>query len=446
MKILSLVFLTLLFTAQSLSASGLEIDIQQYKLKNGLEVILSRSENTPFVAVDIWYHVGASVETSGKTGFAHLFEHLMFQGTPNTGEDMHFKRLEAAGATSINGSTSFDRTNYYEVVPANEIELALWLESDRMGWLMNGISPEKLENQRSVVKNERRQRFDNQPYGQATEKSWQALFPQGHPYHGNVIGSMQDLDNASLSDVRQFFEKYYAPSNATLVVSGNFNQTTIKSKIDKYFSSLKKASKPSPVKLTTPPLKQEIILKEIEPLGRIPLLQIQYLTPAFYEPGDADLDLLAYLLTGKKSSLLTKPLMFDKQIVQNISAQQQSTGNVSVFSITALVPEIKNIELVKKTIDDTIKKLTHKNPDIAELNEARNFIKTSTLFDMQSELKVAESLQGYNHFLGDPNSFSADFERYEKVTPKSISAAAKAYLKPTSRVILYATPSSLQGN
>jgi predicted Zn-dependent peptidase len=198
------------------------IPYEKYELDNGLEVILHQDGKTGSVAVSLWAHVGGLNEKEGRSGFAHLFEHLMFQGTPHVGDDMHFKYLQQAGGKSINGTTSFDRTNYFEVVPANELELALWLESDRLGWLMEGVTQAKLDEQREVVKNERLQRTENRPYGLGQEKLWQAMFPPSHPYYGKVIGSMADLDAASMDDVKDFFGRFYAPSNMTLALAGNF--------------------------------------------------------------------------------------------------------------------------------------------------------------------------------------------------------------------------------
>jgi zinc protease len=211
------------------------IPFEKYKLSNGLEVILSEDHTLPLVSVNIWYHVGPANERAGRTGFAHLFEHMMFEGSQHVGGKAHFAYLEAAGATDINGTTNFDRTNYYETIPSNQLELALWLESDRMGYLVGKLDIEKLANQRDVVRNERRQSGENRPYGLVEEELFHQLFPKDHPYYPVVIGSHADVEAAKLEDVREFFKQYYTPNNATMAIVGDFNKATIKVLVDKYF-------------------------------------------------------------------------------------------------------------------------------------------------------------------------------------------------------------------
>ena len=213
------------------------IKYEKYKLKNGLEVILSENHRLPLVAVDIWYHVGPANEREGRTGFAHLFEHMMFQGSGHVDANEHFRQLEAAGASDINGTTDFDRTNYFETMPSNKLETALWLESDRMGWLLDKLDEKKLANQRDVVRNERRQ-GGNSPYEVVNEGMWHQLFPKGHPYYGDVIGSHADIEAAELKDVRDFFKTYYAPNNATIAIVGDYDPKTIKGLVEKYFGRL----------------------------------------------------------------------------------------------------------------------------------------------------------------------------------------------------------------
>src|ERR1700760_2603565 len=221
-------------------ASWPQIHFEKYKLKNGLEVILSEDHRLPLVAVNLWYHVGPMFEKPGRTGFAHLYEHMMFEGSKNVGEKAHFKYLEGAGASDINGSTDFDRTNYYETLPSNQLELALWLESDRMGFLLDTLDRQKLTNQRDVVRNERRQSVENQPYGLVDEALVQALFPKDHPYHADVIGSHADVEAARLEDVRQFFQQFYAPNNATIAIAGDIDRAKTKALLEKYFGPIPK--------------------------------------------------------------------------------------------------------------------------------------------------------------------------------------------------------------
>src|ERR1700760_4297034 len=234
-----------------------EIKYETYSLPNGLQVILSEDHRLPIVGVDLWYHVGPVKERAGRTGFAHLFEHMMFEGSKHVGEKAHFKYLEAAGASDINGTTDFDRTNYFETLPSNQLELALWLESDRMGFLLDTLDRQKLTNQRDVVRNERRQSVENQPYGLVDEALVQALFPKDHPYHADVIGSHADVEAARLEDGRQFFKQYYAPNNATLVIAGDIDKAKTKALLEKYFGAIPKGPDVPKVDVTTPPVTTE---------------------------------------------------------------------------------------------------------------------------------------------------------------------------------------------
>jgi zinc protease len=233
------------------------IPFEKYKLKNGLEVILSEDHTLPLVSVNIWYHVGPANERPGRTGFAHLFEHMMFEGSQHVGGKMHFSYLEGAGATDINGTTNFDRTNYYETIPSNQLELALWLESDRMGYLVGKLDIEKLANQRDVVRNERRQSGENTPYGLVEEGLYHQLFPKGHPYYGVVIGSHADVEAAKLEDVREFFRQYYTPNNATLAIVGDYDKSAIKALLEKYFGSIPTGPEVPKISATTPAITSE---------------------------------------------------------------------------------------------------------------------------------------------------------------------------------------------
>ena len=259
-----------------------KIDIEKYTLANGLEVILSEDHRVPLVGVDLWYHVGPANEPPGRTGFAHLFEHMMFQGSKHTDNDAHFKHLAGVGATGINGTTDFDRTNYFETVPSNHLEMALWLESDRMGYLLEKVDQAKLSNQQDVVRNERRQSYENRPYGIVDEAMIQALFPKGHPYHGSIIGSHADIQAAKLDDVREFFRQYYAPNNATLVIAGDINKAATKALVEKYFGTLKRGPAIPQLKVETPPITAErrsVVEDRIE----LPKLYMGWITPDVFQ-------------------------------------------------------------------------------------------------------------------------------------------------------------------
>src|SRR4051812_32170727 len=288
------------------------LDYQTFTLANGLKVILSQDRRLPMVAVNLWYHVGPANEAAGRTGFAHLFEHMMFQGSKHVAADTHFKLLEGAGASGINGTTDFDRTNYFETVPSNELELALWIESDRMGYLLDVLDEKALANQRDVVRNERRQSLENQPYGVAEEALYQALYPGGHPYHGVVIGSHADLAASELNDVQQFFKEYYTPNNASLAIVGDFDPVAARRLVEKYFGTLKRGPEVPRITAKTPPITTEKRLTITDPV-QLPRVYMAWITPAIFKPGDAEADLAADILGGGKSSRLYKTLVYDKQ-------------------------------------------------------------------------------------------------------------------------------------
>ena len=298
-----------------------KIAFEKYTLPNGLDVILSEDKRLPLVSVNLWYHVGPANEEPGRTGFAHLFEHMMFQGSKHVPPDTHFKFLESAGASEVNGTTDFDRTNYFETLPSNQLELALWLESDRMGYLLDKLDAAEFENQQNVVRNERRQSIENAPYGIADEAVVQELFPPGHPYRANVMGSHQDIQAAKLEDVKKFFKQYYVPNNASLAIVGDFDKEPVKALVAKYFGTLKRGEPVPPIKATTPPITSErrrVVTDRVE----LPRVYLAWITPGYFKPGDSDADMTATLLGGGKSSRLYKRLVYDKQIAQDVTAQQ----------------------------------------------------------------------------------------------------------------------------
>src|SRR5229473_2214172 len=290
-----------------------QLKFEKYKLDNGLEVILSEDHRLPLVAVNLWYHVGPANEVPGRTGFAHLFEHMMFEGSRHVPGSSHFHYLEAAGASDINGTTDFDRTNYFETLPSNQLELALWLESDRMGYLPDKLDQANLSNQQDVVRNERRQSVENAPYGVVEEGLFHQLFPKEHPYYGEVIGSHQDIQSAKLEDVRNFFKLYYAPNNASLAIVGDFNPEKARDLVEKYFGPLKRGEDVPKIKAHTPAITAErraVIQDNVQ----LPRVYMAWLTSPIFKPGDAEADLAATILGGGKSSRLYKKLVYEKQI------------------------------------------------------------------------------------------------------------------------------------
>jgi zinc protease len=414
-----------------------QIQFEKYKLQNGLEVILSEDHRLPLVAVNLWYHVGPMYEKPGRTGFAHLFEHMMFQGSKNVGEKAHFKYLEAAGASDINGTTDFDRTNYYETLPSNQLELALWLESDRMGFLLETLDGPKLANQRDVVRNERRQSTENSPYGLPEEAMFQALYPAPHPYHGVVIGSHADIEAANLNDVREFFRQYYTPNNASIVVVGDFDPAAAKQMIEKYFGPIPSGPPVPPVEAKTYPITQEkrlTVSDEVE----LPRVYMLWLTPPYFAPGDADADMLARVLGSGKSSRLYKKLVYELQIAQDVDASRYPTKLGSAFSLQATCKPGVTPEKLEQAINRELVALRTDGPTAQEVEMARNSIQSSLVFRLERMGGVANLLNQYNQYLGDPGKFVWDLQRYDGVNAASMQQFAATTLTDTSRVVLYA--------
>ncbi len=435
--LLALAFVPPSATARRPRHKAPQIKFIKYKLKNGLEVILHQDKSLPLVAVNVWYHVGAVDERPGRTGFAHLFEHVMFQGSAHVGDDMHFKYLQRAGVSNVNGTTSFDRTNYFQTVPRNQLGLALWLESDRMGFLLHALTVGKLNKQRLVVKNERRQRYDNRPYGKAGERLCQALYPAPHPYGGCVIGTMKDLSAASLGDVKSFFKKYYTPANATLTLAGDFDVDAAKKMVARYFGPLKGAPRP---KRTLPPRpvhkkEQRLVLHD---RVRFPKVIIGWVTPAFYEKGDADLDLLSQVLVHGKSSRLYKTLVYQQKLVQeSISAYQRSAQAGSMFVISALADGKHTAQEVETGLLKVLAEVARRGITRAELSRARTIIETGTMMSLQRLGAKANLLQRYNLYRGDPGWLEKDLARYRKATRRSVQAAARRLVKDKGRVVIH---------
>src|SRR5262245_56110086 len=390
-----------------------DLGFQKYTLPNGLEVILREDHRLPIVAVNLWYHVGPANETAGRTGFAHLFEHMMFQGSGHVGDDQHFKLLEGAGASMINGTTDFDRTNYMEDIPSNQLELALWLESDRMGFLLDRLDQPKLSNQQDVVRNERRQSVENAPYGLVEEEVFHQLFPKGHPYYASVIGSHEDIQAAKLEDVKEFFRRYYAPNNASLAIVGDIDVAKTKALVEKYFGTISRGPAVPPVEAKTPAITAErrsVVKDKIE----LPKVYLDWLTPAIFQPGDAEADMTARILGGSKASRLYKALVYEKKIAQAVTAGQQSLVLGSVFQITATAKPGHTAEELEKAIDAELAAFAANGPTADEVAAAQNAIFSSMVLSLEnlgSFGGVANRLNMYNHFLKDPGYLNKDLAR-----------------------------------
>ena len=417
-----------------------QLAFEKYTLPNGLEVILHEDHRIPEVAVDVWYKVGSKDEVPKRTGFAHQFEHVMFQGSKHVPEDKHFEYLQKAGVSNANGSTGTDRTNYFEVLPANQLELALWLESDRMGFLLDRPGfKETIDVQRDVVKNERRQRVENRPMGLVERVELEALYPPDHPYHHEVIGSMEDLSAASVDDVKAFFRTFYVPNNATIVIAGDFGPDQAKALVDKYFAAIPRGGA-IPRRPAVMPSLATYHAVAMEAKVQQPMLTVAFPTPANFAPGDRELDVLANLLGNGKSSRLYKRMVYDLKIAQSVSAAQDSSMLASDFEITASpMPGHTTAELLE-VISAEITKLQKAPADAVELERAKNQIESGTVRSLESIIARAERLQHYNYLVGDPGYLGEDLRRYRAVDAESVRRAAETYLKLGARVIITVEP------
>ena len=418
-----------------------DLKFEKYTLPNGLEVILREDHRLPLVAVDLWYHVGPVNEKIGRTGFAHLFEHMMFEGSEHVGEKAHFKYLEGAGATDINGTTSYDRTNYFETVPSNQLDLALWLESDRMGFLLETLDRAKLTNQRDVVRNELRQ-DEGEPYDVADEAVGHLLFPKDHPYYGNVIGSHADVEAARLNDVREFFHDYYTPNNASIAIVGDFKTAELKAKLVKYFGPIPAGPKVEKPSVVTPPITAER-RQTVTDTVQLPRLTVAWLTPEAFSSGDADTDFFIHILGGGKISRLYQKLVYKDQVAQSVSCNNESlmVTSMAQCDITAR-PGVK-LEDLEASLDKEIEALRTDGPTQAELDRARNQSLSGLIQGLQrlgGFGGVADMMDRYNQYKGDPGYLPKDVARYEAVTTESVKAIGQKVFGKNQRVVVYCVP------
>jgi zinc protease len=437
--LVSLCYLISTSLATSLGAQVTpKIQFEKYKLPNGLEVILHEDHSTPIVAVDTWYHVGSGDEQVGRTGFAHLFEHIMFMGSQNVPVGAFDEMLEAAGANN-NGSTTEDRTNYYETLPSNALQLALWLDADRMGFLLPTMDLPKVNLQRDVVKNERRQRVDNQPYGRADEIILAALYPKSHPYSWPVIGSMADLSAASLADVQNFFRTYYAPNNATLTIAGDFDPAAVKKMVAQYFGSIPRG--PQVKRRTTVPavvIPRDTFLV-LEDKVQLPRLFYTWHSVKGFSKDDAALDILAQVLAGDKNSRLYKKLVYELQTAQSVSAFQDGSRLDGKFQIDVTPKPGQKVSDIDRVVQAQIDSVIGNGIKPRELQRAQNVYKAGFLNRLASVLGKAEVLNSYNYFVGNPDFVQQDAARYERVTTADVQRVAKTYLgRP--KIILTVVP------
>ncbi|HET9832684.1 MAG TPA: pitrilysin family protein [Vicinamibacterales bacterium] len=419
----------------------IELPYTQFTLPNGLTVILHEDHAVPLVSTNMWYHVGSAREKPGRTGFAHLFEHLMFMGSGHVKPGEFDDWLEGVGGTN-NGSTENDRTNYWINVPSNSIELALFLESDRMGYLLDSMTPKTVDAQRDVVKNERRQSYENRPYGQAELLLGELLYPEGHPYHWPVIGYMPDLTAASYEDVVEFNKKYYAPSNASLVVAGDIDPVATRKLVEKWFGDIKPG--PEPERMTVPGVALTGVTKKtVTDKVQLPRIYLAWLTPPHFAPGDAALDMVADALAGGKNSRLYKRLVYDMQIAQDVQAYQASQQLSSYFLIQATARPGHTVDELIKVIDEEIAKLQTVTPDAHETERSINTIEASFFKRMEQVGGFggkADQLNAYFTATGDPDYFNEDLARYRAMSPSDVRAAAAKFLPRDRRVELTVLP------
>ncbi len=417
------------------------VAFEKTTLANGLQLILVEDRRLPIVAVNIWYHVGPANEAPGLTGFAHLFEHLMFAQTRHIPRGMADRLLEGAGATDSNGGTGYDQTSYYDTVPSNQLELALWVHADRMGYLLDVIDHKALRNQQDVVRNERRQTVEEEPYGLVHEALAHALFPKGHPYYASIIGSHADIQNAKLEDVRQFFASYYGPNNASIVIAGDIDKAKTRALVERYFGSFRRSAPVARPAVVTPPITSErrvVVHDRVE----LPRVFMGWLTPPAYQSGDAELAVAAEILGGGKSSRLYKKLVYERQIAQDVDASQNSQGLTSTFVIDVTARPGIEARALEAAIDAELAALREHGPSQREVERARNSLETALLSTIEKlgGDGLADQLNHYNQYTGDPGYLAKDIESLRRITPADVQRAVRTYLAKQARAVVTGVP------
>jgi zinc protease len=415
------------------------LSFSKHTLANGLDVVLHEDRDCPIIAVNIWYHVGSKNERPGHTGFAHLFEHLMFEGSQHH-DHGYFQPLQGAGGT-LNGSTNADRTNYWEVVPANAFELALWMESDRMGFLLPALTEAKFNNQRDVVLNERRQNYENRPYGLAPMATLAALFPPDHPYHWTTIGEIEDLKAVQLDEVMAFFERYYHPANASIAIAGDIGAEEALDLVDRYFGDIRPGQPVSAVRAAATLASDVRVF--LEDRVELPRLYLAWLTPAMFADGDADLDLANDLLANGKSSRLYRRLVFDERIATDVHASQNSREIAGYTQVVATAAPGHTLSEIEAIVIEEIARLAATGPTAEEMERGRAQAESQFIFRLQTVGGFggkSDQLNAYNVFLHDPAYFDRDLARYRSVTAESMRSTVQRYLDPAARVTLSIVP------
>jgi zinc protease len=419
-------------------AQQLDVPVTTFTLPNGLDVIVHEDHSAPVVSVNIWYHVGSGREVAGRRGFAHLFEHMMFQGSEHVGDDQHFKYIQEAGGT-LNGSTNTDRTNYYETVPANYLEMVLWLEADRMGWLLPSMTQAKLDNQRDVVKNERRQNYENRPYGMASIRIGELMYPDDHPYHWPTIGYQDDLTKASLADVQQFFRTCYAPNNASLAIAGDVKTADVRRLVEKYFAGIPRGEPipdvtPRPAHLAAD--KRDVLEDRVT----LPRVDITWPTVEAWNADEAPLNMLATILGRGKTSRLYQRMVYHEQAAQSASAFSSSRELAGTFQVSVTARNGSSLSQMEREVYEEIGRLAKDGPTPDELAAARNGLESSFVFRLAGTLGKANQLNDYNTFQGKADLFNQDLARSRAVTVADIKRVATQYLVNQPKVVLSTVP------
>lgn len=420
------------------SLRDIDLAFEQYTLPNGLDVILRKDDRVPVVSVNVWYHVGPANEVEGRRGFAHLFEHMMLQGSGHAPGD-YFTRLQAVGATGVNGNTDLDRTSYLQDVPSEHLELALWAEADRMGFLLDAVDLPTLRNQQDVIRSERRQTVDNAPYGLGQEEVYRLLFPPDHPYHHHIFGSHEDMQAADLEDIRDFHRRFYAPNNASLALVGNFDIDQTKEWIEKYFATIVRGPDVPEVNIEVPEITEErraVVTDTVE----LPRVYLAWITPEAFSDGDARASLAARMLGGGKASRLYRDLVHDLQIAQSVSVTQRSLSHGSVFQVTATAKPGTTAQELEEAIGPVLDRMAAEGPGDRELEAAKTSTLAITVRSLEPTTAVADRLNAYNHFLGDPGFLQQDLERVSTVTAEEIRRFAEDGLAPERRVVVHVNP------
>ena len=410
-------------------------------LANGLDVLVHEDHDCPIVAVNVWYHVGSKNEKPGRTGFAHLFEHLMFEGSEHHDKG-YFHPLQEAGGT-LNGSTNADRTNYWEVVPTNALELALWMESDRMGYLLPALTDQKFQNQRDVVLNERRQNYENRPYGFAGMAMVKALYPPDHPYHWLTIGEAADLRATELADVRAFFQTYYRPRNASLALAGDIDTDRAIALVEDYFGGIDAGDPPPPVEAAAPVPPETEVRLVLEDRVELPRLYLAWHSAGLFADGDAEMDLIAEILAGSKTSRLYRALVYDQRIATEIAASQNSREIGGFFQIVATAAPGRSLEELEAAIARELAGFIAAGPTATEMERCLAQSESHFIYRLQTVGGFggkSDQLNAYNVFLGDPDYFDQDLDRYRQASPANLRDAAARALQAAHRITLSVVP------